>query len=123
MKNRRHNLENQRFGRLLVVGRDPKNMGVYLCVCDCGGSKTAYPYFLLKGKVKSCGCLRIEASRAKAEKYRKHFPERNAAVYELVAVKGRDVAEVAKEFNLHIKNAKGIVWREKNKRKIEICGI
>ena len=53
---KRIELEDQRFGKLIVV----KYLGnkKYLCRCDCGKSTEAYSYNLKRGITKSCGCLR-----------------------------------------------------------------
>lgn len=59
-------LVGQRFGRLVVIGRDPnfprgggKNAR-WLCQCDCGNIHSVYSHCLKSGKVKSCGCLPVE---------------------------------------------------------------
>jgi hypothetical protein len=55
---RKHFLENSRFSRLLVLSYLGNSK--YECLCDCGNVRTAYSADLLKGKVKSCGCLSKE---------------------------------------------------------------
>lgn len=55
-----------RFGRLLVVGRGPNTKGggaQWLCRCDCGEERVNTRKNLIKGRVRSCGCLRKETSR------------------------------------------------------------
>lgn len=67
-----HNLYNQRFGRLLVIGytrdyvtKNGTTVSRWICLCDCQKdlleSNREYSYIatgdLLTGKVKSCGCL------------------------------------------------------------------
>ena len=62
-----------RFGRLAVICAEPKsirrNSGKtrleWLCRCDCGVEKYFRSAELLKGRAKSCGCLRIDLMRAK----------------------------------------------------------
>ena len=53
-------ITNQRFGKLTAVspaGRS-KNRGLlWLCKCDCGNEKPVEMHHLLRGDVKSCGCL------------------------------------------------------------------
>lgn len=47
------------FGRLVVSAID----GAYVsCKCNCGNLKKFYKYNLLKGKTRSCGCLRAEVT-------------------------------------------------------------
>ncbi len=54
------NLIGQRFYKLVVLKDEGirKANVVWLCRCDCGGSKTASTYSLKNGVVRSCGCLR-----------------------------------------------------------------
>lgn len=50
----------QRFGRLVAVERcgvGPGRTPLYLCVCDCGGSKKVTSTALRAGHTRSCGCL------------------------------------------------------------------
>lgn len=62
-------LTGQRFGRLVAKERlDEKKDGSYLwrCQCDCGTVTFIAAAALIKGQVKSCGCLAAEMKRAKA---------------------------------------------------------
>lgn len=61
------NLENTRFGRLLVLkraGSDKNNRAVWLCACDCGGTSILTGNALQRG-TKSCGCLHREGLLAR----------------------------------------------------------
>ena len=61
------NLENKRFGRLIVKLRveNSKNGNiVWECFCDCGKIKKVTTSDLLANRVKSCGCLRTVANPA-----------------------------------------------------------
>lgn len=60
-------LAGQRFGRLVVVSREPnrvRNNGraktVWLCQCDCGKERAVLAESLKSGATKSCGCLSVE---------------------------------------------------------------
>lgn len=58
------NLAGFSFGRLTVrdfVGIDEKNRTIWLCECSCGGTKLTNHEYLLRGKTKSCGCLKRES--------------------------------------------------------------
>jgi hypothetical protein len=59
--NKRTNLLNRRFGKLLVV----KYLGssMWECKCDCGKLAIVKGQSLLKGQTKSCGCLVAETAR------------------------------------------------------------
>lgn len=46
----------QRFGKLKVISKGKAN-GSWICLCDCGNVKEIYGNLLLRGVVKSCGCL------------------------------------------------------------------
>lgn len=58
----------QRFGRLKVIKLDRlerKSNGTYtywLCVCDCGNTKSVDGSGLKTGKTRSCGCLNKETN-------------------------------------------------------------
>jgi hypothetical protein len=56
----------QRFGRLTVVGYDryQGERSFWHMVCDCGNKRSVGAPSLVSGATKSCGCLRIERSRA-----------------------------------------------------------
>jgi hypothetical protein len=56
-------LTGQRFDRLVVIcreGRDKRGSYLWKCICDCGKIYFAVNSHLLRGGLKSCGCLRIE---------------------------------------------------------------
>lgn len=60
---RKNNLVGEVFGRLTVVadgGRCKKKNVLWLCTCMCGGTALAPASDLRLGKVRSCGCIRIE---------------------------------------------------------------
>lgn len=57
-------MSGKRFGRLVVQeenGRARKEIA-WLCLCDCGGTKTVSGWGLRRGLVKSCGCA-LKASQ------------------------------------------------------------
>jgi hypothetical protein len=47
----------QRFGKLVVVSRDPKRPTYWKCRCDCGGQRTVEYHGLTAGTRTSCGCV------------------------------------------------------------------
>lgn len=51
-------LVGQRFGRLTVVKQ--VSGGRWLCDCECGGQNTVRRKHLMKGTIRSCGCLKAE---------------------------------------------------------------
>lgn len=56
-------LTGQRFGRLVVLGRDFSKKYTkphWLCQCDCGNQTIVYGYSLKSGATQSCGCLNKE---------------------------------------------------------------
>ena len=60
-------LQGQRFGRLAVISRAP-NKGKdirWICQCDCGNTRVVYGGNVRRGLTESCGCLRLEVTRAK----------------------------------------------------------
>lgn len=59
-------LTGQRFGRLTVTGRadnDKNGRARWVCRCDCGEVKVEGSGNLLRGRVNSCGCHRVEFLR------------------------------------------------------------
>ncbi len=81
----RYNLENQRFGRLVVIrhctghsNRPPGMRGaIWLCHCLCGKQIQVLGRNLRARKTRSCGCLRAEMSarRLRAIKARNLNPD------------------------------------------------
>lgn len=69
-------LTGQRFGRLVVVGKNPaKTKGGatrWDCVCDCGNTTTVAVGNLTSGNTKSCGCLSREISKNMNHSHPKH---------------------------------------------------
>jgi len=65
-------LTGRRFGRLTVVRRNgASNAGkaLWLCRCDCGGSKTTLSASLLRGRTTSCGCRQVAEARQRLTKH------------------------------------------------------
>lgn len=54
-------LVGKRFGRLVVLGQEPKaRRQKWRCICDCGTEKIVVGYHLQSGHTTSCGCFRYE---------------------------------------------------------------
>lgn len=66
-KGRRLDLANRTFDRLYVEGptgrRNSSGSALWDCRCSCGNPKEVSTDALMKGKVKSCGCLMREYQR------------------------------------------------------------
>jgi hypothetical protein len=63
-------LSGSKFGQLLVIRKLPKisNIAVsYICLCDCGIYKNIQAQSLKNGVTKSCGCLRIKATKERCQ--------------------------------------------------------
>ena len=59
-------LTGQRFGRLVVIGREgstAQGTATWRCLCDCGNECVVEGAKLRKGNTKSCGCLHNDAAR------------------------------------------------------------
>lgn len=86
------NLENQRFGRVVVLKR-VENKGRYvrwLCKCDCGNEFIALTTHLRAGSVKSCGCLRKELAIHKSKTINTKHGKHKTRLYKIwAAIKGR----------------------------------
>jgi very-short-patch-repair endonuclease len=60
------NLIGQRFTRLFVkerYGSTKNGQALWLCECDCGNTKISTTVSLLRGRTKSCGCLKSEGEQ------------------------------------------------------------
>jgi hypothetical protein len=86
------NLENQRYGRAIVLKR-VENKGRYvrwLCKCDCGNEFIALTIHLRSGAVKSCGCLRREVAIEKSKTINTKHGKHKTRLYKIwAAIKGR----------------------------------
>lgn len=58
-------LTGQRFGRLVVIGRDDRGSRktYFSCKCDCGNVKSVRADSLKAGLIRSCGCMKKEQDR------------------------------------------------------------
>lgn len=68
-----------RFGRLVVLAYlGSSGVGArWKCVCDCGNTTEVYRNNLVRGQVKSCGCLRREVANSDLRKN----PDRQHPLY------------------------------------------
>jgi hypothetical protein len=76
------NIENKRFGRLLVLskfGKNKHNKILWNTICDCGTTKIVIGTSLNNGTTQSCGCLQKE----KASQANKKF-DSNPALRKLI---------------------------------------
>ncbi len=67
------NLEGQRFGKLIVLkpdGRDSSGHYLWLCVCDCGNTKTISGDSLRRGYTTSCGCINYKHGDSDSKLYK-----------------------------------------------------
>ena len=72
VSSKRIDIAGVRSGRLVAVrpiGANGRGNVVWLCQCDCGGTKNVIAYRLKCGCIKSCGCIRREKL---IERNRKH---------------------------------------------------
>jgi hypothetical protein len=69
------NIQGVRFDRLLVS--EYLSGGKWRCICDCGTPSVAHGADLRRGKVRSCGCLQVEAAKKGARRTHgaAHTPE------------------------------------------------
>lgn len=74
-----------------------------------------FPYFLVVGKVKSCGCLKKDRGRILVEMHRPHYPKRNAEIIDLFD-QGEKVSVIAELLGISDKAAAAVIQREKKAR-------
>ena len=70
------NLIGQKFGRLLVVDRaenDEYGRAMWICSCDCGNQELIIvrSQHLIRGSIKSCGCLSREREDLTGQRFHK----------------------------------------------------
>ena len=58
-------LTGKRFGKLIVIRPSDKD-GYWLCNCDCGKQKIVFDGGLRNGHTRSCGCLKIKATKERS---------------------------------------------------------
>jgi len=66
-------LSGLKFGRLTVIKKDIENIPKWLCLCNCGNTKSTYRGFLISKKTQSCGCLNLEHRIDMGHKHRIEF--------------------------------------------------
>jgi len=55
--------QDTRYGKLTAVYRLPSSKNghaMWLCLCDCGNTTRVPATHLVRGNIKSCGCLRVK---------------------------------------------------------------
>ncbi len=60
---KRRNLLGRRFGRLTVVRWLGVPRSRWACRCSCGRRAVVQAYYLVRGRTRSCGCLRVESTK------------------------------------------------------------
>lgn len=71
-------LAEKRFGRLTAIGPSPtrkSNHEHWFFQCDCGNVADCDVYSVIKGRTKSCGCIRREVARQRATTIDGHYGE------------------------------------------------
>ena len=71
LTNRKHDLTNKQFGKLLAI--EPVNHSRWRCRCECGTYKDVKTSDLVRGFVTSCGCTSLNFSGSKCENEIKDF--------------------------------------------------
>lgn len=58
-----HDLTGRKFGKLTALKAERKDKFghcIWLCKCDCGNVKSVLATHLIRGNIRSCGCLRLD---------------------------------------------------------------
>lgn len=76
---RKIDISGKRFGRLTAINEDFNNKKQWICICDCGNTKSIHKSNLTSGQIKSCGCLNSELA---SKRFRKHG-KRNERIYNI----------------------------------------
>lgn len=72
---RPYDLSGRRLGNLVVLNRSgsKNNRSAWLCKCDCGAEKVLRGHDLVRGMVKSCGCLRLKHGALRGYSYTREY--------------------------------------------------
>jgi 5-methylcytosine-specific restriction endonuclease McrA len=66
--------EGDKFGRLTVVSRSQDGRyKTLVCLCDCGNERVSTQSKLIKGYIRSCGCLRKDSAIETISKHQKNY--------------------------------------------------
>jgi hypothetical protein len=116
-----NDLTDKRFGRLVALLPEPKDpkLGkqhtMWVCECDCGSQVVVNGSSLTNNTTRSCGCLRIEATRARKTKHGQAKKGNNTKEYQTWAGMIRRCYNSAEE-NYDRYGGRGIkvcdAWRE-----------
>ena len=88
---KRKDLVGRTFALLTVIRRDGKASGqtVWLCRCACGTETRVLNGNLTRGHTRSCGCVKVEALRARRGEVRTDEPTYRSVHSRLTAQRGR----------------------------------
>jgi len=117
------NLKGRKFDRLTVLEATGKRSSnkcvIYKCKCRCGNIKEVPSDDLLKGFVKSCGCLQHESNIKNGNQAGKIYVEKNI-------IEGTNIQALqTKKLSTNTSGTKGVHWdkaREKWVAKIIFKG-
>lgn len=84
------NVQGQIFGRLTVLkraGTSKQREVIWECQCECGKITNVRSYYLMRGKITSCGCYRSEVVRNKnvGKPARNRLPDGEASFRNLLS--------------------------------------
>jgi len=113
-------LTGQRFGRLVAVEQTDKKSRtkIWKCKCDCGNYSYVQRGSLIRGKTKSCGCLRSEIGYDKAKMLGGKYGNENLVKQiEKVCVDGTrlDMLKSRKRKN-NTSGIKGVSWSKRDRK-------
>lgn len=102
------NLKGRKFGRLTVLEATEKRSSnkcvVHKCKCSCGNIKEVPSDDLLKGFVKSCGCLQHETNIKNGNQAGKIYVEKNI-------IEGTNIQTLQiKKLSTNTSGIKGVHW-------------
>jgi len=106
----------QTFGYLTVIkltdNRGKKGQAIFECRCICGNIKLAQGSLLIAGKVKSCGCLKVELDKELGK------------IGEHMLVEGTSLSRLnCKLPKNNTSGTKGVKWEKKQKKWIARIGF
>lgn len=83
-------LSNRRYGHLTVIRQAENNSRKWLCQCDCGNMKIVTHAALIKGGIKSCGCITGNKNRIEQKKIKIGERYNHLTVLEFIEVRNKE---------------------------------
>lgn len=104
------------YGKLTVLSKTDevdKNNGsiIWKCKCECGSYKNVPAYELLRGSVRSCGCIQIDTMRENGKKVGQLYVDRNI-------IEGTNIQTIKRDKPMahNTSGVTGVLWEKRRQK-------